>query len=276
MNSKNSLLLVDPEFDPANAADCVLLMKITTDSFSYAIIDRNTRQLNAVYDYQECGDTAEALSSRLKTDSYLAIPFQEIKASIYTESTISVPDELYETGNLNDYAKFFPVEQSNNLYTQKVDHFGFKSIFTLDKSMDETINSSLSNCRLFDQNAPLLALARHRSAEALGLDFTAGSFNAVYTKAGKLIFQKQFEIENSEEFNYYLLFIINQLKVNITDTAVFVSGIVHADDANYSCLAKYFKAIDFIDAPAIETDNKILDDMPAHYYSSLLALDLCE
>ena len=274
MNSKNSLLLVDPDFDPANAAECVLLMRVTTDSFSYAIIDRNTRQLNAVYDYQQC-DAPEAFSSRLKTDGYLAIPFKEVKASIFTESTIAIPDELYDASNLNDYAKFFAVEQSNNLYTQTVDDFGFKSIFTLSNKMDEALNSSLRNCRVFDQNAPVLAMAKHHAADSLLLDFTAGSFNAVYTRAGKLIFQKHFEVENSEEFNYYLLLIINQLKLRTAETAVFLTGIIHEDDAIYSCIAKYFKTINFTEAPAIDSDNRILDDMPAHYYSSLLALDLC-
>ena len=276
MNSKNSILLVDPDFDPAAATDCILLIKITADSFSYAIINSNTKQLQAVYDHQECRDVPAELSLRLKTDSYLAIPFKEIKASVYTESTIAIPSELFSDQTLNDYAKFFPIAQSNNLYIHSVDSFGFKSIFTLSDVIDETIGSSLSDCRIFDHSAPVLILASGKTASTLQLDFTAGSFNTVYTVGGKLIFQKYFETENAEEFNYYLLFIINQLKISTTDTAISISGIIHQNDAYYNCIAKYFKTIHFHEVLALETTNKILDDMPAHYYSSLLAIDLCE
>ena len=276
MNSKNSILLVDPDFDPANAANCILLVKITADSFSYAIIESDSRQLKAVYDHQECGDVATELSSRLNTDSYLSFPFKEVKASVYTEGTIAIPDELFDSENLNEYAKFFPAAGSNNLYTRSVDNFGFKSIFTLDELITESINSSLNNCALFDHHAPVLAMVGDKSSNALILDFTAGSFNALYTNSGKLIFQKYFETDNSEEFNYYLLFIINQLKIISEETEVFISGIIHQDDAYYNCIAKYFKSIAFSAAPGMDAENKILDDMPAHYYSSLLALDLCE
>jgi len=276
MNSKNSILLVDPDFDPAAATDCILLIKITADSFSYAIIDSNTKQLQAVYDHQECQDVPAELLLRVKTDSYLTISFKEVKASVYTESAIAIPSELFSDQTLNDYAKFFPVAQSSNLYTQSDDSFGFKSIFTLSDVIDETINSLLSNCRIFDHSAPVLKMASGKTTSTFQLDFTAGSFNAVYTVGGKLIFQKYFETENAEEFNYYLLFIINQLKISAADTETFISGIIHQDDAYYTCIAKYFKTIHFHEAPALETNNKILDDMPAHYYSSLLALDLCE
>ncbi|RZK71865.1 MAG: DUF3822 family protein, partial [Pedobacter sp.] len=223
-----------------------------------------------------CRDVPAELSQRLKTDSYLAISFKEVKASVYTESAIAIPSELFSDQTLNDYAKFFPVGQSNNLYTHSADGFGFKSIFTLSDMIDETISSSLSNCRVFDHSAPVLSMVSGKTANTLQLDFTAGSFNAVYTVEGKLIFQKYIETENAEEFNYYLLFIISQLKISTEVTEVYISGIIHQDDAYYNCIAKYFKTINFHEARALETNNKILDDMPAHYYSSLLAIDLCE
>ena len=276
MNNKNSLLLVDPDFDPAYPADRTLLLKLGSESFSYAIVDSDTKQLRAVFDHQECQDTAAAFSSRLKTDGYLSIPFKEVKASIFTENTISIPDELYDRETINQYAKFFPLAQGNNLYTHSPEGFSFKSIFTLNEDIEEAINSSLANCKVFDHQAPLLVLARDSSQSALIFDFTSGSFNAAYLNEDKLIFQKYFEIENTEEFNYYLLYIINQLKISTENTDVLIMGIIHKYDSNYKCIEKYFQSINFFEAPAIENDNKILDDMPAHYYSSLLALNLCE
>jgi len=56
---------------------------------------------------------------------------------------------------------------------------------------------------------------------------------------------------------------------------VLISGIIHEEDGYYICLQKYFSDIRFNLPPAGDIDHTILDDMPAHYYSSLLALDLC-
>jgi len=110
---------------------------------------------------------------------------------------------------------------------------------------------------------------------ALLLDFTAGSFNMLLLKDRKMIFQNSFQIAHPEEFNYYLLLLIQELKLSPSGTTVLLSGIIHQDDGYYNCLSKYFGDLRFNLPPANQFDQTILDDMPAHYYSSLLALDLC-
>jgi len=275
MNSKNSILLVDPDFDPNAAADCSLLIKVTADSFSYAIIDKSCNQIKAVYDQQECGNIAHDLSAQLKNDSYLSLPFKEIKAAVYTENSIAVPDELFDLGDLNKYGQYFIDDLSENLYVRTVAPFGFTAVFNLNPSVEEILNQ-LNDCKRYDHAAPLLSLAQNSTQSSLNFDFTASSFNVAFIKEGSLVFQKYFQIENSEEFNYYLLFIISQLKINVAETGVYLSGIIHEGDANHQCIAKYFNTINFTAAVRNEMDSRILEDMPAHYYSSLLALDLCE
>lgn len=276
MDNKNSILLVDPEFDPNTAEDCDLLMKITPDSLSYAIIDKNSKQLKAVYDEQECADIPQTLSGRLKNDSYLGLPFKEIKAAVYTENSINIPNELFNVQELDQYAKFFTEEQSANLYSRPFSTFGLTSIFTLQQFIEDTLTSSLNNYKLYAQNASVLTLAAQHSNQALVLDFTATSFNAAYTLNAKLIFQHYYQTDHAEEFNYYLLLIISQLNINTSDARVYLSGIINEGDAYYQCVQKYFNDIVFNLPPTGEIDQKILDDMPAHYYSGLLAIDLCE
>ena len=122
----------------------------------------------------------------------------------------------------------------------------------------------------------MLVLAAQNKQSTLLLDFTASAFQAAYIADEKLIFQHYYPIENAAEFNYYLLLIISQLRLNAAHTEVQLSGIVHEGGEYYRAVEKYFKTILFNLPPAKNTDQKILDDMPAHYYSSLLALDLCE
>jgi hypothetical protein len=274
-NSKNSILLVDPEFDPNTAPDCNLLLKITGDSFSYAVIDKNSKQLKAVFDQQECDDTVAELASALKKDSYLRLPFKEIKVSVYTPNTIAVPDELFRKQDLKSYANFFTEDASDILYTRPFAGFGFTTVFNLEQFIEETLDTYLASAARYEHNAPVLALGSAAEGVSLLLDFTAGSFNALLIDQHKVIFQNSFQIDDPEEFNYYLLLLIQELKLDTAFTRVLLSGIIHKDDGYYNCLDKYFNNINFNLPPAGDIDHAILDDMPAHYYSSLLALDLC-
>lgn len=274
-NSKNSILLLDPEFDPATAPDCNLLLKITADSFSYAVIDKSSRQLKAVFDHQECEDVSTDLLLALKNDSYLRLPYKEIKVSVYTPNAITIPNEFFDPGQLDNYANFFAEEQSNILYTRPFAKFGFTSVFNLQQFTEDLLDTHLVNAARFEQNAPVLTLGSSAEGTSLILDFTVGSFNALLLNGDQLIFQNSFQMENPEEFNYYLLLLKQELAINTADTHVLISGIIHDEDGYYLCLQKYFSDIRFNLPPAGDIDHTILDDMPAHYYSSLLALDLC-
>lgn len=276
MDNKNSILLVDPEFDPNTAANCNLLVKIMPDNFSYAIIDKSSDQLKAIYDEQECNNISQTLAVRLKTDVYLNLTFKETKVAVHTVNTIDIPNDLFDPQQLGQYAKFFTEEQSANLYTRPFNNFDFTSIFTLQQFTEEILAASLSNYKFYAQNASILALATPNKQSTLLLDFTAAAFHAAYIVDEKLIFQHYYQTENSAEFNYYLLLIISQLQLNTAHTEVQLSGIIHEGNKYYLSIEKYFKTIRFNLPPTKETGQKILDDMPAHYYSSLLALDLCE
>ncbi|TCC89290.1 DUF3822 family protein [Pedobacter frigiditerrae] len=269
----NSILLIDPTFDPASASACNLLVKVGLDNFSYAIINKETKQVNAIFDEQECENGAQKFAERLKTDSYLKLPYQQVKFAIHTENTIAIPNDLFNEKDLESHSQFFTEAHAGNLYSQAQNHFGFTTIFTLPKATDETLGE-FTNGRKFEQNAGLLSLAEKLEATTLVLDFTVASFNVLFIKNQQVVFQQCYEIENVEEFNYYILLIINQLNINLKETALNISGIINEGDEKYNCLLKYFSKADFI-AIANDLNQEVLDDMPAHYYSSLLALDQC-
>lgn len=276
MNSKNSILLVDPEFDPATATSCSLLIKVTADNYSYAIINKANEKLVALYDQQECPEPMKDLANRLDTDNYLSIPFSAVKAAVYTQNSIVIPNDIFEDANLGHYAKFFLLEQSEQLYKQPAESFGFTSIFTLASDAEEKLKASFQECTFFDHAAPLLSIAKQHADSTLLLDFTVGFFNATYTSNGKLIFQHCYEIGNEEEFNYYLLLMIKQLAINTPETRVLLSGIIHNEDKRFAILKKYFNTIVFNMPEPAKMNIEILDDMPDHYYTTLLAIDLCE
>ncbi len=272
MNNSNYILLIDPAFDPANSSTCNLLISVGIDHLSYAIINAENKQVYAIFDEQECEDGALKLRERLKTDSYLALSYQEVKTAVYTPNTVAIPHELYDEHSQTLHAKYLMSTSTAQLHTQHLPHFNLTSLFALPKSIDGVLNEQWGNCKKYPHHAGLFALAENKSGHQLWLDFSVASFHVLYVNDGQLIFQQCYEIADAEELNYYILLFINQLNIPSAATAVHLSGIIHQDDEKYNCLSKYFSAIEFTPVPH---PAELLDDMPSHYYSSLLALDQC-
>ncbi|MFD0940892.1 DUF3822 family protein [Pedobacter boryungensis] len=273
MNNNNSILLIDPTFDPATASACNLLIKVGLDSFSYAILNKETNQVSAVFDEQECENGAQKFAERLKTDPYLTLPYQLVKVAVHTQNTIAVPNDLFNENSLTAHSQYFIEEPVGEIYTQTQSHFGFITIFALPKTTNELL-TSFTEGRKCSHQAGLLALAEKLNGTVLILDFSVGSFNALYIQNQQVIFQQCYEIANLDEFNYYLLLMINQLSIDTKETNLQLAGIIHEGDDRYNCLLKYFSEVAFM-ATTTDLDQQVLEDMPAHYYSSLLALDQC-
>lgn len=267
--SNNSLLLVDPGFTADASVNCQLLLKITNDSFSYAVVDQQSEQIKVIFDKQGCTDLNQYLQFAFESDRYLLQSYGAVKAAIHTSNFIFIPDEWFNEDDLSIYSKF--LGSDGKVYSKNHNHLGFNTIFSLNDKVKEKLPE---NTVFYPQSSPLIALCDHLSGDALLIDFTASSFNVLFIKDRKINFQNHYESENAEEFNYFLLLIMEQLALTEA-VPVYLQGIINEDDEYYNTLLKYFNNLYFF-LPTEKQNSELLADMPKHYFSGLLALSLCE
>jgi hypothetical protein len=287
MNNKNSILLEDPAFDPVLALNCNLLLKITADSFSYAIVNTLEDKIQVVYDCQDFEPTEQNLLATILSDPYLSLLYNRVKIGSYTCNSIAVPEDIFSPEGSAPYLQYFSNldEYSSNVYAASYTGQNFKSLFLLPNAVESAIRSHWREASSFEHTAALLAVdkttgnlaeAKPIGEQTFYLDFTAGSFHGMLMKHGKMIFQNVFQVENPEEFHYYLLLLVKQLHIDVLQTKVLATGILNEGDEQHSILLKYFPEVTLCQPAETNITDSILEDMPPHYYTSLLALNLCE
>lgn len=272
--NNNSILLIDPNFEPANSTNLNLLVKIGADTFSYAIIDLEKNFVHAVYDEQECENGYEKLNERLKNDSYLQLAYKQVTVATHTNNIVFVPQELFNENNIAVYTKYFEETDSPAVYVQPSAQQKFSAVFSLPLFAEKTINEQWKTATRLYLNAGLIELADQLNRDTVLLDFTVGSFQFIYLKNQKVTFTQSYQFEDLEELTYFILLIINQLKINPENTELKACGIIHDGDEKWKLLKQYFKQIDLLTIQS-RLDTNILDDMPSHYYTGLLALQQC-
>ncbi|MCX2583878.1 DUF3822 family protein [Pedobacter sp. MR22-3] len=267
--SNNSLLLVDPDFKADASVNYQLLLKITNDSFSYAVVDQDSEQVKVIFDQQGCEDLPLVLQDAFESDHHLSHSYGSIKAAIHTSNFVFIPNEWFNADDLSVYANFLGSE--GKILSKSHKHLGFNTVFSLAEKIEEKLPESTV---VYPHSSPLLALFTQLTDNALLIDFTASSFNVLFIKDKKINFQNHYSAETAEEFNYFLLLIIDQLALT-ESCPVYLQGIINEDDDNYNTLLKYFNNLYFF-LPAEKQHCELLADMPKHYFSGLLALSLCE
>jgi len=272
--NNNSILLIDPNFEPANSSHLSLLVKVGADTFSYAIIDNEKNFVHAVYDEQECENGYEKFNERLKNDSYLQLAYKQVTVATHTNNIVFVPQELFNESNVAVYTKYFEETDSHTVYVQPSLQKTVNTVFSLPIFAEKTINERWQTAIRLYQNAGLVELTTNLDQDSVLIDFTVGSFQFIYVKDQKVAFMQSYQFEDLEELTYFLLLIINQLNIDSKIVEVKACGIVHEGDDKWKLLSQYFNKIDLLTVQT-DLDTNILDDMPSHYYTALLALQQC-
>ena len=278
----NPILFTDDQFNPHNSGDCHLLIHLDTRSYSYTIIDKKHNRLSvaAKRDFPESAfsySDLNRLEILIAENELLNLDFEQVKISLQTQAFTFIPLELYSQVDLPQYSKFIGAQPDSILIDTEIHSLGLKNISAVDADIKNTLQKSFLDPLIVSQANPLIAgiYDLNKKGDSIGffLNFNDESFEAAVINNDTLEFYNIFEIANADEFNYFLLNLLNEFNINV-DRPVTVSGEIDSQSEHYIRLKKYFDKISF--AKTLNNYEEAFRDFKSHVFFSLLSLDLCE
>lgn len=278
----NPILFTDEQFNPQNVGDCHLLIHLDTTSYSYAIIDKKQDRLNVLAKNYFPEDTSaysdlNRLEILIAENEFINLDFEKVKVSLQTQAFTFVPLELYSQADLPQYGKFMGAQPDSVLINTTINPLGIKNISAVDPDIENALQKSFVDPLIVSQANPFIAgihdLKKKGNAGELFLNFSHDHFEAAVIRGNMLEFYNLFEITNSDEVNYYILNLINELSIN-REHLVTISGDIDRQAEHFTRLQKYFDKISF--AEMIVGREGAFKDFEPHQFFCLLSLDLCE
>jgi hypothetical protein len=279
------LHLVDDEFQSQNAAKCDLLIHIGIESFQYAIIDKVRDELKALVEYElpnisNQGDLIQAIENLSECTKEFKYTFNKVKISIDSYQFTFIPDEFYQSDNDEEYAKFITNKQESVILCNPIPFAKIKNIIAIHSDLHLALNSIFQQPKIYGQASSfiqgILKSFKQNTEPSLYIDIHQKHVQFAYFKQSELSFYNLFDSINVIEFNYFILNIIESLKVDLDHTAIILSGQVMQYDEYYQRIEKYFKDIQFADSRLIIKHPELFDKVSSQTFFSLLTLDQCE
>lgn len=279
------LHLVDDEFQSQNAAKCDLLIHIGIESFQYAIIDKVRDELKALVEYQlpnisNQGDLIQAIENLSECNKEFKYSFSKIKISIDSYQFTFIPDEFYQTGNDEEYAKFITTNYQAVILCNPIPFAKIKNIIAIHSDLHLALNRIFQQPKIYGQASSfiqgILKTFKQNTEPSLYIDIHQKHIQFAYFKQSELSFYNIFDSINAIEFNYFILNIIESLKVDLDHTSIILSGQVMEKDELYQRIEKYFKDIKFADSRLIIKHPELFDEVSSQTFFALLTLDQCE
>lgn len=282
----NTLNLTDEQFQLHHSEKCDLLIHLGSRNIAFAIIDKSQQQLKVltdkpVYENDQHIPLVRRLDNLRELTLVLQQKFRKVKISVETPAFTFIPQELYSKDLLEEYGHFIKFADGTELKISTIYSAGIKNITAIDTLLIKELNSRFNQPLIFSSIHPFiestLQIVKKDSSTQLFLNFCEAAFEAAYYEKGKFIFYNKFEFATADEFNYFLLNIIQQLNVDLKNTAVQLSGKIEHEDELVDRMEKYFDEINFAGIfHLVKVPSIIASQASLHNYFSLISLGLCE
>lgn len=257
-----------------------LSIQISLSGLSFCILNRtsNTIELLQHQDFNKKltpFDVLERLKKQLEHNSDFNYAFKSVLIIYQNELSTLVPKALFNEDNCADYLKFnakilktdfishevIAVNDSVNVYVPLVNINNY--IFEKFGAFEYKHSSTL----LIDT---LLQKATQEGASYY-INVCQNHFEIIVVENGKLLLYNTFEYKTKEDFIYFVLFTVEQLKSDPETLQLYFSGQITEDSELYTIAYTYIRHIQFIDPK--HTFKFAAQSKPNHNYNHFIILN---
>lgn len=179
----------------------------------------------------------------------LASTFREVSVVYSTPIYSLVPIEVFDETKASEYLKFNSKILANDYIAHDLlENFGIAVVYVPYMNINNFLFEKYGSFDYFHSTTILLKtiLKNEYSLPRMYLHFQQNSFDCIITSEGKLQLCNTYHYNTPEDFIYYTLFSIEQLKLNPETLPVFLCGDIEKNDHNYEMAYTYIRNLEFL------------------------------
>ncbi|MCH9659831.1 MAG: DUF3822 family protein [Bacteroidetes bacterium] len=232
---------------------CRLSVQISLTGLSFLVSSENDEAIHFVEkDFDQPNTPEELLAEIIEV---LNLPeFQQHYSRVslvYSTNTYSaVPAAIFEEQKASEYLKFNTKILSNDFISHDViDGYDLVIVYVPLININNYIFDRFGSFEYY--HAVSLLLRQCLTAEKFALDtkvylhIQRSQFECIIMKKGELLLCNSYPYTTPEDFIYYVLFCLEQLKINPDTVITLLCGAVTIEDPNYNMLYNYIRNVKF-------------------------------
>jgi hypothetical protein len=276
----------DKSFSDLNTNEYQVFLQVSKNGVSYTIFNPQTNtfiglesyMFNDIYnDYSLLAPLQEFITQA----TLLQKTFQKMVVSYVNNRATLIPKPIFQANDLAVYHQFNFAKQEEDVF--KSDYLINISAYNVYSIPDYIVNAfqKLNNVVFHHFSTSLIEaslLYSKKTASTITVDVHVlpSSFQITVIKNQQLELYNSFNYQTSEDFIYYLLFVLNQLNIKNDEATIRLTGEVDKNSAIYDMLFKYINTIDFCESPNDLNYSYVFEKTQKHYHYALFNLYLCE
>lgn len=251
-----------------------LSIQLGLDGFSFCI--SNNQRVLALESYR---NALSQLEERIKKHEWLQKKYGSTNISIVSKQSTLIPSALYNKQDLKTYLQFNH-QRSEKMETvadklQQIDAYQAYGVSLAEKDI---INTFFPHSKLRHYGSILIdsLLSDYQGSEPqLSINIQEKQMDVVVINKEGLQLFNSFRHQSAEDFIYYTLFVCEQLNLDTETIDLQFIGELEKQSAIYELAYRYIRNIRFGKRKAAIQLSPVINQIPEHYYFTLLHQKLC-
>ncbi len=223
-----------------------LVINITTEE----VVFYSEKKYNNPYSPEEL---LIELTSELSKHLELQEIFKEVYVIYATTLYALVPTPLFDEKMASEYLKLnSKILATDFIAFDNIENQDITIVYIPFININNYLFDRFGDFKYYHSTALLLKyimkVEKHSTQPKLYINIVNDMFDVIIIKKGELLLCNSYEFKTPEDFIYYILFCLEQLKLNPDVITCILSGTIDKNDANYNILYTYIRHISFFNS----------------------------
>ncbi|MDX1902720.1 MAG: DUF3822 family protein [Thermonemataceae bacterium] len=277
---RNTHRISDASFDINQLATYSLVLSLEDKNIRVCVVDGASKKCLILEDYRLSGISDKSQSVACLNhiyDNHWALKagyWKEVLLLARNGAYTLVPDVYFDEKALETYMLFhYHKGDYNNIENFLCTHTQTRSIFQIETDFLAWLQQTYPNkpVKIAHQANAFLrgVLQQHQQKEEIAISIENKYMDLVALKEGKVMLANRYYYQSPQDFTYFVLFAIDELKFSLGDCLVTLYGEISKDSGIYNLLYKYVQNVDFGKKPSEMTFSYVFDEILEHRYFDL-------
>lgn len=280
-----NVAFVDETLDLNLTQSYHLSIQVGLNGLSFCILDpvRNKYIVLEHYNFKPhplFDDYLNELENFLNNHTILNQSFKNVKLIWLSRKNTLIPDQLFNKNKLKPLIELtHSLDDLDEIHYKPLKYNDIVSTFIVPNLIAALFIKKYPQIAFYNQQIPFInhIIQKHHSEQTKGfVNIQQDFFEFAVIKNGQIQFCNNFKLTTAAEMAYFILYALEQNKLDIENIEIILSGMIQKDSEQYQTLNKFIKTIKFDSRPEDFTYSYTFNKIPHHTFTNLFNLIHCE
>jgi hypothetical protein len=283
---KQHISLFDKSYNEGNTKSYKLYIELGNSGLKHTIFNTENNTFIGFEEYRFTDihndySLVEPIQDIVANNSIYKKEFSSINVAIANNRSTLIPNAIFKADKLENFHQFnFSTQEEDLFFSDQLINLSAYNVYSIPDFITKLFNNVKNvHFKHFSSSlieASLLNAKHEKALSLIHVHILPTSFQIVVIKNQKLELYNSFIYQSSEDFIYYLLFVLDQLNINNEDASLTLTGDIEKKSTIYSMLHKYIKTLNFGSRPNNIEFSYIFEEIPKQFHHSLFNQFRCE